>query len=508
MLKVFIADDNRLIRQSLRKRIDWTALGMTCVGEAENGQQALDLICNIKPDIVIMDIRMPGLDGLQVMHHVREKKIPIQFIIISGYDDFAYLKQAIRLQAVNYILKPIHTPELIESLHQAAQRCAQQVPADAPSVLAAKPHPTMPQPQSLSSLSRLYKYGFTGQTNLPNYIFCIGINIPISDPRSVVFSQECIHQVEQTGHTLFFPSPCHAYLCARETLILMVGQTDSHPVSDYLFHQFQEQIRALTHLSPIYFACSDIKEGSFLPGALRQSVFRLLNRFSAQASDGHACPQNEPSPASEQRQLRKKLEELIELRLYESCCSTIAQYFSAAKAEGWYASCLITILRFWRDCLLDCGATLPFHADDPEIYALQFPDAAALEGTILHSLTQLYLPANQPTTYDKILVYIQQFYAEPLTLQQLSQVFHLNQAYLGQLIKKSSGLSFHALLNRIRLEKAKQILQNNNTISIKDLADTLGFTDAYYFTRVFKQQFGQTPSEYRRIHETNHMPKR
>lgn len=507
MLKVFIADDNRLIRQSLRKRIDWTALGMTCVGEAENGQQALDLICNIKPDIVIMDIRMPGLDGLQVMHHVREKKIPIQFIIISGYDDFAYLKQAIRLQAVNYILKPIHTPELIESLHQATQRCA-QTPADASSASVAKPHPTMPQPQSLSSLSRLYKYGFTGQTHLPNYIFCIGINIPFSNQRPVIFSQECIHQIEQTGHALFFPSPCHAYLCARETLILMVGQTDSHPVSDYLFRQFKERICALTHLSPIYFACSDTKESSFLPGALRQSVFRLLDRFSARASDNHTHRQSKQPPVSKQRQLRKKLEELIELRLYESCCSTIAQYFSAAKAEGWYASCLITILRFWRDCLLDCGATLPFHADDPEVYALQFSDSAALEHTILNSLAQLYLSANQPTTYDKILAYIHQFYAEPLSLQQLSKVFHLNQAYLGQLIKKSSGLSFHALLNRIRLEKAEQILQNNNTISIKDLAGTLGFTDAYYFTRVFKQQFGQTPSEYRRIHETNHMPKR
>lgn len=499
MLKVIIADDNRLIRQSLRKRINWAALGMTCIGEAENGQQALDLICSLKPDIVIMDIRMPSLDGLQVMHHVREEKLPIQFIIISGYDDFAYLKQAIRLQAVNYILKPIHTPELIESLHQAAQRCA-EAPTAAPSVAAAKPRPTTPQPRSLSSLSRLYKFGFTGHTRLPNYIFCIGINIPVSNSQSVVFSQECIHQIEQAGHTVFFPASCHSYLYARETLILMIGQANAQPVSAYLFRQFKENICALIHLSPIYFAYSDTKESSFLPGALRQSIFRLLDRFSAHTIKDHTSPQIGQASVSQQRQLRKKLEELLELKLYESCCSTIAQSFSTAKEENWYPSCLITVLRFWRNCLLDCGAALPFHADDPEVYALQFPDAAALEHTILHSLAQLYLADTQQTTYDKIIAYIHQYYAKPLSLQQLSQVFHLNQAYLGQLIKKSSGLSFHALLNHIRLEKAKEILQQNSTIPIKDLANALGFTDAYYFTRVFKQRFGQTPSEYRRTY--------
>ena len=83
MLKVLIADDNRLIRQSLRKRVDWTSLGLDCVGEAEDGQQALDLIRSLKPDIVIIDIRMPGVDGLQVMQYARVSSLSLSAAMMT-----------------------------------------------------------------------------------------------------------------------------------------------------------------------------------------------------------------------------------------------------------------------------------------------------------------------------------------------------------------------------------------------------------------------------------------
>lgn len=482
MLKVLIADDNRLIRQSLRKRVDWTSLGLDCVGEAEDGQQALDLIRSLKPDIVIIDIRMPGVDGLQVMQYARGHHLGIQFILISGYDDFDYLKQAIRLQAVNYLLKPIHTPELVESLHLAAERCAKA--QEEPQAEDGSKTPEAQHPNRQPALAPMQKYG------VPAYSFCVCINIP-QPGEGVLFPPGCIGQIEQEVRTLLFPAVCHAIPCARETLVLTIGQERAQLPSDYLLEQLQQKLQHILKSSPIFFTCSDTGESARLPVLLHQSLFRMLGRFSEVSTEGDILF------ATERRKLRQKLDDLMQLQLYEACRTLIEQYFQSARQEGWYPSCIVLILQFWQDCLSERNVAAPFQPNNPEVFALQFADYNGFENAFFQSFDQTFLPENQHPTADKIMAYIQLFYAEPLTLQHLAKIFHLNQAYLGQLIKKSAGLSFHTLLNQIRLEKAAQILRDNPSVMIKDLAFSLGFSDAYYFARVFKQCFGQTPSEYR-----------
>ena len=126
MYKVLIADDNALIRKSIIKRIPWQKLDMECVGEAENGKETAQLIEKLQPDIVITDIKMPVADGFFAIEATKDRFPSTQFIIISGYDDFAYLKQSIQFQVLNYILKPIDTEELIESLKKAASQCGEK----------------------------------------------------------------------------------------------------------------------------------------------------------------------------------------------------------------------------------------------------------------------------------------------------------------------------------------------------------------------------------------------
>ena len=147
---------------------------------------------------------------------------------------------------------------------------------------------------------------------------------------------------------------------------------------------------------------------------------------------------------------------------------------------------------------MERGKTLPFHPGELEIYALGFLNGDELENDFFQAFDRMFTADNQQhTIQDQIITYINRFYSEPLTLQHMAHIFHMNQAYLGQLIKKSTGLTFHALLNQIRLQKATNILQTNPDVPIKDLAASLGFSDAYYFTRVFKQHFGVSPREYR-----------
>lgn len=123
MLKVVIVDDEHLIRISIKKRIGWDKLGLVVIGEADNGQSALSLIDETKPDIVLADIRMPVMNGLELIKEVRDRgDKDTQFIILSGYNDFQYMREAIKLGVCDYIQKPIDENELESTLAQIIKR--------------------------------------------------------------------------------------------------------------------------------------------------------------------------------------------------------------------------------------------------------------------------------------------------------------------------------------------------------------------------------------------------
>lgn len=116
MYKILIVEDEPLVRKGLILTIDWSSIKCLVVGDASNGERALELMKKTHPDIVITDIRMPKCDGLQLIEKSKELNLSARFIIISGYDDFEYAQTAIRLGVHDYILKPINEYELIETV--------------------------------------------------------------------------------------------------------------------------------------------------------------------------------------------------------------------------------------------------------------------------------------------------------------------------------------------------------------------------------------------------------
>ena len=110
-LKVLLVDDEIMIREGFKRLFDWEAHGCEVVGEASDGMEALCQIDTLLPDIVIMDINIPIMNGLKVIEMSRAKHPEIAYVIVSGYDDFAYCRQALRLQITDYILKPVNYEE-------------------------------------------------------------------------------------------------------------------------------------------------------------------------------------------------------------------------------------------------------------------------------------------------------------------------------------------------------------------------------------------------------------
>lgn len=134
-----------------------------------------------------------------------------------------------------------------------------------------------------------------------------------------------------------------------------------------------------------------------------------------------------------------------------------------------------------------------------EIYLLRFSSCERISDTLCAMLDRLPVPAPDAGMGERVMHYIRENFSTPLTLQSLSELFHVNQIYLGQLIKKKTGQIFSALLNSLRINYVAQSIRANPDISFKNLAFSLGFVDSHYFTKVFKQYHGVTPSEYRTL---------
>ena len=126
MYTMLVADDERWIRERIISSIDWARIGVSVAGEAADGEEALTLSKQLKPDIILTDIRMPGINGLEFIKSLREEKSNARIIIISGFNDFHYAQKAIKLGVVDYILKPVENNELINIV----KKCIRQIEAE------------------------------------------------------------------------------------------------------------------------------------------------------------------------------------------------------------------------------------------------------------------------------------------------------------------------------------------------------------------------------------------
>ena len=114
MYKMIIVDDDLHVLKGFERKIDWHGLGIEIVGTASDGEEALGLIDELNPDIVMTDIKMPIMDGIELIKEIDRRQIPVKVVILSGFNEFEFAKQAIKYNAVEYLLKPTSKEEVVE----------------------------------------------------------------------------------------------------------------------------------------------------------------------------------------------------------------------------------------------------------------------------------------------------------------------------------------------------------------------------------------------------------
>ena len=131
MYKLMLVDDEREILNGLLEVIPFEELGFKVVGQAENGLEGVHLFETLNPDLIITDIRMPLMDGLAMCKEIRRQSPTVHFIILTGYDDFEFARQAMSFKSMDYLLKPISSTELIAVLREARQKLTTSLPFSA-----------------------------------------------------------------------------------------------------------------------------------------------------------------------------------------------------------------------------------------------------------------------------------------------------------------------------------------------------------------------------------------
>ena len=138
MLKVLVVEDEELIRKGIILTVDWASLDCVVVGEAANGEEALEAVERFRPSLIITDLKMPRMDGIELLRRLREQGSRAYVIILTAYDSFTYAQRALRLGAVDFLLKPFHDGDLEQAVFNLQQRMTAESPA---------PTPTLPEPK-------------------------------------------------------------------------------------------------------------------------------------------------------------------------------------------------------------------------------------------------------------------------------------------------------------------------------------------------------------------------
>ena len=465
MKKILIIDDEEAIRVGLEHLIEWEEYGFEVEWTASNGLEGLAMILEKQPDLVITDIRMPGMTGLDMIRQAKAEGCRFHSIILSGYSDFEYAKQAIELGFVSYLLKPVDEDELIEIL------------------LKLKAQEQNNQEEHFQQLVREKLFGHD-QQGLEEYSqinICL-VKQELSDRlkskleqgkyKSMILKNMQYYYVVFFSHfmerdelsQLFFKNQevtSTGWMNARQDLTTLVdGLHQLSKVHFYLPNQY---------LSPAHLIA--LTEKGYTHGTREKLMDHVLNM-------------SDKNPTLEQY----KENYLSILTTEEDCKWQVSHDFSMilSKVEE-------TIREKYEQ----------FNDSSSRFFAARtFPELMRLFKADLEELTTLV--ARQLNNIDiitEILQYMETHYQEDLTLKSVSEVFGYNSAYLGKKFKKKSNTTFLCYLEKIRMEKAADLLSHSN-LMVYEISDRVGYKNVDYFYKKFKSFYHLSPNEFRKKNET------
>ena len=517
--RVILVDDEPIILRSLKVAIPWNELNLTIVGEARNGEEALRLVRELSPHMIISDIRMPGIDGITLMKEVLAENSKRLFIFISGYGEFEYAREALREGAFDYLLKPIDHDELIEMILRAKKALEKQMENEkllhSVQVLSTLARERMFAEFIEGNSSPLQHMRWLENSELEQDYFMAVIQLDhymklnerwtIEEKRLWLFAIRNIlgeWSLSNGGLTVF---PFHS----GEWVLLFSGLQSRNKES--LGNDVIQQIKMNTKLS-CSVGFSQSTEGiEQLSNAYQGAVKALYRRFYR----GEEGVFVDDGPAQITDSSEVKYPKHLEIEFLESIRTLnkdrMLQLFDETKiyienqaltkgmAERVIVELTVVLYRQFEqmNLLLEWsleGLLQELHSQGTlneimDVLKVNF-GKWIMEGVGNHS------KENVQSVIAKSQEYISNNYHKDLSIEEVSELADLSISHFCMLFKQVTGYTFLEYLTQCRIEKAKYILKNSN-VKVYQVAPLVGYQDPRYFTQVFKKVTGMTPSEYR-----------
>jgi two-component system, response regulator YesN len=527
MITLLLVEDEAETREGLKKFIPMDSIGIDYIEEAADGLAAIDLCESIHPDILLTDVRMPKIDGIQLAFYIRERFPLCKIIFISGYSDKEYLKSAIKIGAISYIEKPIDESELTDALNQTVRQCLReqnkQREEESLDAITREGLPLIVQNLAFgacfdsqnggNALLLAKRLGIGGEA-------CLAVTLAVKvhdDAALTEYERELLRAdiasfinsgVCQTvgmkqaacfldSRTLivhcFFPydsssearsalmsallSSLNGKYAQRLVFTAVAGETAASPADIYKsFRSSGNLLKTLFYVKRglLYFPC-DAEAGVFeLPD-------ESVNEFDGLILGGHP---------DETRKWLDNLETAIRMH---------------ANTDVGYVKNLF--FRFYEQLFFAAKKRKAAISVIDGDYAYFWQELSRME--TLHDITQYFhtlinsyfsaigVDISMGFAMQEVIDYIKSnFRDQNLSIKKIAEYSHYDYYYLCSLFKKSTNMTLNDFIAKMRVEKAIDLLKDRH-IRLHDVTSMVGYSDPSYFTKLFRKHVGVTPSEFR-----------
>lgn len=532
MKKVLIADDELLVRVGLKSTINWKENGFVVVGEAKNGKEAIEFFENYDPDILLTDIRMPFVNGLELIQKLKEKKPSLKAVILTHYDDFSYAKEAITLGASEYILKSDLAPE---NLLKVLKKLSIEIDHENKKVNKISTLNNIKTLSCIVSKEILFRKIITGDYKSQEELVSI-----ISD-NAVVFKYDLfiiatakiyIDELKNTGYDedkkflektvdnvsrdIFNENYISQFSFVNENHIIyllnfnkMKNLKDTMQKIINLVVSLKKSIEQFLDID-LTIGLSEIGDSiDKLPELYEQS--NISARYSFFEPSGIAVFNKD---------MMNNVEECPKINVM-----TLKSYiisFDIQKMDDYINSIFDKLfnlkqVNYVRDVFIDflshakfIVAELNFNSTPAlnelkfsynnfeKLYSFELVKKYIFD--IYHEL-MYYNTDNKSNKYSyiikKSIEYIKNNYEKNITLAEVAEHVEISKSYLSLLFKQETGINFSTFLTNYRIERSKKLLKESN-LKIYEIAEKVGFDNPYYYSKVFKDVAGMTCKEFKK----------
>ena len=527
MIKVMIADDEPFIRQGLRILINWEQYGFEICGEAANGKEALELMKEMEYDLIITDIKMPNMSGLELIEHTWEKiSKHTRFIILSGFYEFEYARKAIKFSVVDYVLKPVQKDELIRALEnykeQYFKKLAERKKLEYSDKLVFDRHLAYLISDKYDDENLNYVQSAVSECKDVRYI---SIEYDPSEPKFKALTKEGKIKVKNELYNALLAYLgdhwYHAYMESHPyEEIYGVGfiftkqfaeEADSNE-KDYIQKLYNRLAESVSYKLTLYIG-QRVENISLISDSYKSVTIARTFQLFSKAKDIAYYDEIEGKQSTNKHPVDKEMmDDLIkfieenDLEEIEKKIDEVYEHFKELATEPDIIKINLDYLLF---NLISLAKDLDSEFDQEEIYRMISQggyEQIAVRGSVKHFKDfalefSNYLLEIRQHAFGGVLTEIEkeitEHYMDNLSLKSLSEKYYINSAYLGQIFKRQFGSSFKDYLNNYRIDRAAELLLRSDE-KVYLIASEVGFNNTDYFISKFVQIKGITPLQYRK----------